>query len=186
MPHTSIDDTTLIYRWFRDFEEANLLLCFKGEFSQDLVNAILLLAETKNEYHNNKTLVKSRVFSILVECLQNICKHGAAPESGGELRPGIVLVGRGENHFFIKTGNLAVNSDVVKLEERLSQLAKLSKEELKALHKKTLAGTSLNEKSGAGLGLVSIARKAEQISYEFKKLDERISFFSLKSIVASN
>ncbi|MBI3501057.1 MAG: hypothetical protein HY063_04620 [Bacteroidetes bacterium] len=186
MLNITSDKPSLIYNWFSDFEKANLMLCFKGDFNQDLVNAILLLAETKNEYHDNKTQVKSRVFSIMVECMQNICKYGTAPEENGDLKPGIILVGRKENSFFIKTGNLIKNSEVEKLEARLKQLSGLSREELKALHKKTLSETILSEKSGAGLGLVSIARKAEKFSYEFRKLDERATFFSLESIVASN
>ncbi len=186
MLETTTDKSALIYNWFRHCEESNLILCFKGDFNQDLVNAILVLAETKQEYHDNKTLVKSRVFSIMVECMQNICKYGATPDVNEELKPGIVLVGRGDNHFFIKTGNLVMNADAEKLEKRLAEVTKLSKEELKKLHKKTLTETTLNEKSGAGLGFVSIARKAEKLMYEFKKLDDRISFFSLEAIVSTN
>lgn len=186
MADTATDKSEYVYNWFLHCEKSNLILCFKGDFNQELVNAILLLAETKHEYHDNKTVVKSRVFSVLVECMQNICKYGTAPEGNEELKPGIVLVGRGDNHFFIKTGNMLLNSDAATLEKRLEQVTTLNKEELKVLHKKTLSETTLSSKSGAGLGLLNVARKAEKLSYEFKKMDERISFFSLEAIISTN
>lgn len=179
-------DKSLVYNWFRHCEEANLILCFQGDFNQDLVNAILTLAETKNEYNNNQTQIKSRVFSVMLECMQNICKYAASSEKKGELKPGIVLVGKGDNLFFIQTGNLVKNTDVENLEKRLAQVTKMNKDELKSLHKKMLRETTLNEKSGAGLGFLGIARKAEKISYQFNKINEAISFFAIEVIITVN
>lgn len=183
---SATDKSTLVYNWFRHCEESNLILCFQGDFNQDLVNAILLLAETKHEYNNNEALIKSRVFSVMVECMQNICKYGTAPESKEELKPGIILVGKGDNHFFIQTGNLVMNNEVEKLEKRLSVVTKMNKDELKNFYKKTLKETTLNEKSGAGLGFLNIARKAEKLSYQFNKINDTVSFFAIEALVSTN
>ena len=179
------DKAQLIYNWFRDCEQANLILSFKGDFSQDLVNAILILAEREPDIHNNTALIRGRVFSIMVECMQNICKYGAVNEVGTELKPGIVLVGREKGFFFLKTGNLVLNAEAQELKERLDAVKKMSKDELKQYHKDTLKQTQLSEKSGAGLGFISIARKSDKFDYEFRKLDERVSFFALEVTIAS-
>jgi len=181
---TSADKSTLIYDWFRHCEESNLILCFQGDFTQDLVNAILLLAETKQEYNEHDTIVKGRVFTVMVECMQNICKYGASSDTKEE-KPGIILVGKGNDNFFVQTGNLVLNSDAEKLEKRLAEVTAMSKEELKASHKKTLRETTLNEKSGAGLGFLNMARKADKLSYRFNKINDKVSFFAIEAIVSA-
>lgn len=173
------DRTTLVFNWFEECERENIILSFKGDFNQDLVNAILLLAERNPGVQGGATLVRARVFSVMVECMQNIRKYGAVNESGSEQKPGIVLVCRDKKGYSVKTGNLVLNEEVDALHARLEQIQGLSKEQLKSLHKDVLAKTQLSEKSGAGLGLISIARKCDEFIYKFKPLNDRVSFFSL-------
>ncbi|MEW6467310.1 MAG: SiaB family protein kinase [Bacteroidota bacterium] len=179
------DRATLLFNWFEECEKENIILSFKGDFNQDLVNAILMLAEREPDVQSGGTVPRARVFSIMVECMQNIRKYGAVNEAGSELKPGIILVCRDKNGYSIKTGNLIVNAEVGALKERLENITRLNKDELKVLHKKVLSETQLSEKSGAGLGLISMARKCDGFSYKFQELNERVNFYSLDILVST-
>ena len=179
------DRAQLLFNWFEECEKENIILSFKGDFNQDLVNAILILAEREPDVQSGGTVPRARVFSIMVECMQNIRKYGAVNDGGNEMKPGIVLVCCDKNGYAIKTGNLVNNNEVASLKERLGKIHPLSKEELKTLHKNVLSETQLSEKSGAGLGLISMARKCDSFSYKFQEINERINFYSLDIYVST-
>lgn len=172
------DKATFLYNWLKECEREHIILCFQGDFNQDLVNAILVLAERGPEVQNSSTVVRARVFSVLVECMQNIRKYGS-PTSQSDLKPGIVIVCLDENGYLLKTGNFIENDEIPNLKKRLDDVIKMSKDELKDLHKKVLGETKLSEKSGAGLGLISIGRKSDGMGYVFKPIDDKTSFYAL-------
>src|SRR3989344_3285197 len=176
----SHDRHKLAYDWIQVCEKENIIITFKGDFNQDLVNAILLIAEHEPDVVDSSTIVRTRVFSIMVECMQNIRKYAAANVGGGDLRPGIILVSMKNGSYNIRTGNLVENNNVFSPKEKLEKIQSLSKEDLKLLHKSVLKKTDLSDKSGAGLGLISIARKSDNIDYQFKQLNDSISFYSLE------
>ena len=185
MTETTQDRALLLFNWFEQCEKENIILSFKGDFNQDLVNAILLLAEREPDVQNSSTVVRARVFSIMVECMQNIRKYGAVNDAGSEMKPGIILVCRNQNSYSLKTGNLVMNDEVSALQSRIEKVIKLGKEDLKALHKKILSETQLSEKSGAGLGIISILRKCDGFEFSFRKLNDRVSFYSLNITVSA-
>ncbi len=178
------DKAAFLYNWLKECEKENIILCFHGDFNQDLVNAILLLAERGPDVQSSSTVVRARVFSVLVECMQNIRKYGA-PTAGSDLKPGIVIVCIDDKGYTLKTGNFIENVGMPMLKEKLDSVIKLNKDELKELHKKVLGETKLTEKSGAGLGLISIGRKSDGMGYVFKTIDDKTSFYSLDVFISN-
>lgn len=175
----------LLYEWLTDCDKEDIILCFKGDFNQDLVNAIVMLTEQEPEMRSESAVVRSRVFSVLVECMQNIRKYGAQLSPGGDLKPGIVIVSCQNGSYTVSTGNFVTAAQAGALEKRLAELKTLSKEELKTLHKQVLSQTELSDKSGAGLGLISIARKGDGFSCHFRKCEKDISFYSLNVLISN-
>ncbi|MGZ3883542.1 MAG: SiaB family protein kinase [Bacteroidia bacterium] len=173
------DKSAFLYSWMKECEKENIILCFQGDFNQELVNAILVLTERGPDIQNSTTVVRARVFSILVECMQNIRKYGASNPISNDLKPGIVIVCLKDGNYTLKTGNFITNAEVPNLKSQLDKIKSMNKEDLKEHHKKVLAETQLSEKSGAGLGLISIGRKSDGFSYIFRTIDEGISFYSL-------
>ncbi len=173
------------HNWIQFLEEKNLVLSFKGEFNRDLINAILLLSSGKGNLNENNTAIKSRIFSIIVECTQNICKHGADDSERSEIRPGIILIGKEDKTAVISTGNLMHNEEVEVLKQKIDALKKLTKEEIKTHAQNVMRTGTLSAKSGAGLGLITILRKSEKLNYEIKKINDKLSFFSLQVYVST-
>jgi hypothetical protein len=66
------------------------------------------------------------------------------------------------------------------LQARIDRINAMDKDELKQYYQDVLSLEGFSEKGGGGLGFIDIARKSGQkLNYEFLKIDENFSFFSL-------
>jgi len=170
------------YEWYSALSQANLILSFKGDFNQELVKAILILTQNRDHIKNENVILQTRLFGVLVECLQNICKHGVGLDDNSDLKPGIVLIGRTANSFRISTGNLISNEEVPELRKKIERINASDAPGLRALQQEILSDTEeLNKNSGAGIGLIYIARRSgEKLEFDFKEMDDKNSFYSLE------
>src|SRR4051812_33461401 len=50
-------------------------LIYEGEINQSLTKAFATLTEKKLEENNEDMSITKKVYHVMVECLQNICKH---------------------------------------------------------------------------------------------------------------
>jgi hypothetical protein len=179
-----IDGHQLAYDWFVLSEKSNLILSFKGDFNQDLITVLLSITEKKSNSADNTDMATTRLLTVIMECLQNICKHALPTENG--FKPGLILVSQTDDLYTVRVGNLMSNSEVESLTKELKDLQKLSKDELKSRHKEVLSKTELSSKSGAGLGLIGVFRKTDKVDFDFKKIDDLSSFFNLTAEISVN
>lgn len=160
-----------------------VLLSYSGGINQSRIDAILGLTESSIIDHGSKRKVMKRVCTILIECLQNISFHGTKDDNG-EANCYITIRQNAEN-IFINTGNLILSEDANLLAYKLEELNKLSEAELRKLYIETLCNQNFSYKGGAGLGFLTIAKKAAQpIKYELQSLNEKFSYFSSEIVVA--
>jgi hypothetical protein len=123
----------------------------------------------------------------MVECLQNISKHADSLDADENERRGIVMVSHGESSYNIITGNVIKNEKVPELRANLEHVNSLDKKGLSELYKKQMREGRISDKGGAGLGFIDIAKKTgSKLTYEFKKLNDEVSFFILTSTVQRN
>jgi hypothetical protein len=122
----------------------------------------------------------------MVECLQNIVKHGESYESGdGYEYNAVFMIGKKGEEYIIASGNPLYNDGIEGLRQRLDKVNSLDKDGLKQLYKDIIKNTSISEKGGAGLGFVDMARKSgKKLEYGFVEMDEERSFFSLKTTIS--
>jgi hypothetical protein len=165
-------------------QNKKIILAFEGGFTQNLTKNILSM--TENNLKNEEEVVKKKVFNVMVECLQNICKYADEVEKPiTTIQDGIFMIGKNEEGYFLVSGNFINNKSISGLEEKIKEVNSLDKEGLKKLYKDTLTTTEIHQKGGAGLGLIDIARKSgNKLSYHFEQIDERISFYSLTTKVS--
>jgi hypothetical protein len=124
--------------------------------------------------------VKRKVTFLMVECFQNIVRHGESVIFDDEHieNPGYFLTKNIDNTHFITSGNLVRKENVKKLTEDLRHVNSLTKQELRELYKKALSTNEISEKGGAGLGLIELARKSgHPIEFSFKPYNKDYSFF---------
>lgn len=169
-------DHNACFEWYSELEKENLVLSFKGEFNHDLVKAILILTQQ----HKVDSAGPSRIFGVIVECLQNICKHGAAISSKNKLRSGIILMGKRSGEYIVGVGNFIKNEKIDGLKDRYDKVNQMDEEGLRKMQHEILINSSLSEEGNAGIGIIYMARKTEgEIKYRFQPVDDNLSFLSL-------
>jgi glucose-6-phosphate-specific signal transduction histidine kinase len=170
-----------VYGIHKIMSDQNLILVYEGEFTQEITKSVLSMAERNLDSIGEEQNTKRKVFNVMVECLQNICKHADGMKKEIERRA-IFMIGMENDSYMITSGNYIVNENIEGLEAKLHQINNLDKEGLKNLYKDLIKNGELSEKGGAGLGFVDIARKSGQkLEYDFTKVNEECSFFSFKT-----
>ncbi len=153
----------------------NILLVYKGDFSQETILPLLKMIEDNLNKHQEEFNIKKRLYLILVEVLQNISKHSL--EMNGR-KEAVFMIGKRGQKYSICAGNMVDEASAQKLKEKITLVNDLNKEELSAYYKKTLKEGVATEK-GAGLGIIDVAKESsEKIVFDLKAKGDA-TFFSL-------
>jgi len=169
-----------ISAFHRLMDEKDIALVYCGEFSQELNKTLLAFTERKFKAENLEDNTRRRIFNIMVELLQNMSKNKVEITEDTPEVSAIFMLGTHNNEFLLMSSNMISNDKIQPLKSRLDQVNSLDKEGLKQLYKDVRLTSSFNDTSGAGIGIIDIARKAEsRLEYNFEELDARYSLFSL-------
>lgn len=170
-----------MFEVYEDLDRRNVVLSFKGDLTSDLLTSILHVIEQKLDRYSESTPVKRKVFNVLVECLQNLFLHSNVSEKDAKGKLSVVvMVAKSDNGYNILTGNVVPKESVKLLSERLTEINRLTKDDLKKLYLETLTDGKRSAKGGGGLGFLEIARKSKQkLEFGFVPYNDKTSFFSL-------
>ncbi|MBK1717678.1 biofilm regulation protein kinase SiaB [Thiocystis violacea] len=171
----------------RQFNEDRILLCFNGPISRSLIEEIGNALRNYLQADDALPGAAMDVFGIYIELTQNI-RHYVA-RMGYNERDGsatVVVARDTQGRYVIMAGNLVERDDGERLRQRVVELAAMDKAELKAAYKAQLRQPrDADALSGAGLGLVDVARKSvEPLRARISPTDgeERV-FFSLSAVI---
>ena len=161
-------------------ERNGIVLIYEGDFSQNFTKSMLAFMEKKFISEELEDIIRRKLFNVMVEILQNLSKHKYQDEHTGDLLSSSFLIGHNRESYFIISSNPIVNDRISSLEEKLKHINSLDKDGLKKAYKEVRLKGKFSEVGGAGIGLIDMARKSgNKLEYEFKPIDQRISFFSL-------
>jgi hypothetical protein len=145
------------------------------------------MAERNMDSYGEQSNIKRKVFNVMVECLQNICKHSETADEemrAAEANNAIFMIGKHENEYVITSGNAIASDKVPEIVEKLDRINSLDREGLKDLYKNIIKNGQLSDKGGAGLGFVDMARKSgRKLRFDFEQINESFTFFSLKTTI---
>lgn len=164
--------------------QQKLLICFSGPFSHSVIEELGKAVRNHLETERIEKSAVMDVFSVYVEQAQNVRNYTASREALGRPIPtnsGIVVIAKDGDHYVVTSGNLVELEDVPKLTALLDRLRGLDKAGLKAAYKEQSRKPVEPGSTGAGLGLIDMARKATRpLEYSVRPVDDRYSFFSLE------
>jgi hypothetical protein len=161
---------------------ASVFISHFGYFSQDFVNSIVEEIETRLLESGEKKSVVKRIFSILVEGLQNIRLHGESDEDGEQTS--FFVITQSDKHFRIYLANLVYNKNMAKINARIDQVNSLQEDEVKQLYLSVLTNGIISSKGGAGLGYITMSMKSKnKITGYFERIDDSLSHYDLRVIV---
>ncbi|MGV6860266.1 MAG: SiaB family protein kinase [Putridiphycobacter sp.] len=180
---------TNIYDIFKQLDERNILLSFKGMITSELLTTILSIMESKMDSYEEKPKVKRKVFNVLVECLQNLYHHIDGDDIDPQVeefdKSALLMIAKNTDNYQIMTGNYMESKNVEDLKNKLDIVNGMNKEELKAYYKEVLSNGERSSKGTAGLGMIDIARKSGQkLDYYFLDIGDETTFFSLTVKIA--
>lgn len=165
----------------KEMTDKRIMLCYRGEMTQDIVIALLNLTENKLNQESSDATIKNRVFSVMIECLQNITQHS---EKSDHSRSNVFIIGSADHGYSIYSGNVVKSDKVPELREKIIRINTMSDDDLKDFYKYMIRNGSLSGNAGSGLGLIQIARKTgNPLDYDFRQMDDGHYFFSLKTLV---
>ncbi len=178
-----------IFDLYNKMEVNNIMLSFKGDITSELMTSILHIMESRLDNMREEPKVKKKVYNVLVECLQNLYHHidevPAQIDKNNSGRSAIFMIGIGNNHYSIVTGNYLLTEKVPAFKEKLERINSMTADDLKNIYKEILNNERLSTKGGGGLGMIDIARKTGQkLNFNFVEINDKYSFFSLNIKVA--
>lgn len=155
--------------------DKDTLMAFTGYFDHLLTT--LLLINIKNKLSTAEVLsgAEKKVYSVLVECIENVSKHTIVGNNAHQIST--LLVRKSTTKYTIITGNHVMNEEVPLLKERLKKVENSTFPELKQCYREQILSKRTDD-NNAGLGILDIAIKTgNQIKYEFKPLTETTAFY---------
>ena len=153
------------------------LLSYIGPVDSAGREGLLALAEKSAAAAGGRTMMK-RIGNVLIECLQNVMRHGLIEDDGfTQLYLTLEATPIG---FQVQCGNMVDFEMRQLLSHRLSEINGMEPDALRKAYIETLCNGELSDKGGAGLGLLSLAKKASgPIEYRFDSQDNERELFTL-------
>jgi hypothetical protein len=160
--------------------ENSVHLIWSGHFSSDVGKEVLSFTETKLSEQDVDSGVRRKVFSILVETLENVAKYSPGLEPEEKYGMPVAMIRLDSGTYSLSTGNLILNDKIAPLKEKLDEINNCNRAELKELFKKALSEQSIDSESTGNLGLLEMARKSgNKLQYQFDKVNDQYSYYML-------
>jgi hypothetical protein len=160
--------------------ENNIYLLWSGHITPDVGKEVLSFTETKLTEDDVESNQKRRVFSILVEIIENVAKYSPGRDPEEKFGMPIAMIRFGDRAYTITTGNLVKNEKVDQLKDTLDKINSYNKAGLKELFRKSLSEQNDSTDGTGNMGFIDMARKSgSKLVYEFEKLNDSYSYYIL-------
>jgi hypothetical protein len=170
-----------VARLERIMAENNIYFLWSGHISQDVGKEVISFTETKLSEDDIESNQKRRVFSILVEIIENVAKYSPGAENEEKFGMPIAMIRVENKTYTITTGNLILNENVAHLKENLDMINRYDKAGLKELFRKSLSDQTPNTESTGNMGLIDMAKKSgSRLKYDFERINDLYSYYTLK------
>lgn len=161
------------------------LLNYQGKVEYETINLLLTQADSQMERVGINRKLKKRTYHVIAEFLENIQKHADFLRthrlSDSSITKSRFTFQQDHEDLILTTGNVIFNKNIRKFQDKLDRLNQMDVDGLKRLHSYCIANGELSNKGGAGLGFIEVVmRSKSKISYNFKPLDDKISYCILQ------
>jgi hypothetical protein len=164
----------------RIMAENNIYLIWSGHLSTDVEREVLTFTETKLEEEDIEMNLRRRVFSILVEILENVAKYCPGKEPEEKFGMSVAMIRMEGDVYCLTTGNLIRNENVEDLKSKLDIINLNDKMGLKELFRSSISGQTIKSESTGNMGLIDMARKSgSKLVYQFEQINDLYSYYTL-------
>jgi len=163
--------------------------CYRGPFLDRFTHTILEIYESTLSARQHQPVVNRKVSFLLVECFQNILRHGetVAGNQPNFSDDGLFSFRSAGDEFIINSINVVPRCEIEALGKLMKNVNSLDADALKELYLQQLNSATFSAKGGAGLGLIELARKSgREVLYEFADAPDERSFFHQQVTFCTN
>ncbi|OQY04313.1 MAG: hypothetical protein B6I20_03325 [Bacteroidetes bacterium 4572_117] len=155
---------------------------FRGDFSSKIVSGILDLAKTTLKESSDTYRIKSKIYYIMGESLQNIARHHCETFYQSPDKYSLFAIHKKNFKYYITSGNIVEIKDIDGIKYKIEKINSLGHDDLREYSRTTRSTGALSEKGGAGLGLIEIAKRSgNKLEYDFKEINDSFSYFYLNT-----
>jgi hypothetical protein len=164
------------------FNKIDILLNVTGIFNHDKLIYIISILES---HMSKRTVLKNKMFSLMIELMQNVVKHADEYTINNlKGKHSVFFITSNNYDVTINSGNYILNEKIPRLKKHLTKINLMSHNELNKFHFDTLVNYKTDKDITYGLGMLDMRIKSRhQLLYNFEKIDDQFSFFSLKVVL---
>lgn len=162
--------------------DAHVIAQHQGTFSQDFVFELASQIEINllNSGESKQTVKK--VFSLLIEGLQNIRIHGLKREDLEDLS--FFILSKNTKDYIFFFSNLIDEKGKLFIEEAIGKINQKSAVELKEYYLGQLSNGIMSEKGGGGLGFITLRMKSDSpLDFNVIPIEKNLYLFTLRMTV---
>jgi hypothetical protein len=160
--------------------ETGIFLDYYGPVNFAVTESLLKKLKKNKEYRALNKTTSKRVYSLAVECLENITRYSSEITSDIIERQPHILIRRDNERIEIISGNPIRIEEKPSLMRKLEKINKSDEAALKFLFEKKI-NSDLNNNKCAGLGLLFMALKTgNKIDYRFDMITDDNLYFEIK------
>lgn len=161
----------------RNEQNMQIVVGHFGTFTSDFVSRLTESIEELFISRGDSSIVRKRIFSILIEGLANVRKHGDIDENSQQI--GYLIIASNDDLYKIVMANLVDNTHRELVESYVKKINSYSEFELNSKYSDVLKNEFLTDSGGSGLGLITTRIKTgNELSSSCFKVNEMLDLFS--------
>jgi len=165
-------------------ENKDEIISYHGYFNYEVTGKLINELKQIRDKINIQKSVYRKILTLMVEVLENNYKYVNSLnkeilEKAGK-KPFFEL-NKETNNYKIISGNPILEKDVKSLSRKIDLINSLEQTELKELYKITMSEGIYDNKDGAGLGMMKMAKISKNpIKYTIENMEENIYFYTIE------
>ncbi len=161
--------------------DPEVFLDYRGPVDFDLIDSILSRLKKTKEFKALNKVTSKRLYSLVVECLENICKHSELSLSENPELYSHLSVRNSDGRIIINSGNPVTQLDKTEIINRLDHINISNESALQELYEHKIQSDLVFGEKCAGLGFIYMALKSgNKIKYSFNNLTNGYLFYELE------
>lgn len=161
-------------------EDGIIFLTYGGFISQALISAMTEALEKEAEQSDLSMGVSNNIFTVFIELSQNMMNYSKAKclDCTDVNSEGLIVVTKDmDENYYIHSQNIVTQKDKEKIEPKLEEILTLDKDGLKKRYRELRRSGRNSHEKGGGIGFYEIAKRSDEINFEFNKINEDKYYF---------
>ena len=161
------------------------ILSYQGPISFSTIDWLLSEFKMAAEDNDLPFRIYKKMISVMIEALENVTKYSDQFQCNGKSTVSSFCpscqISRNASDIELITRNPVKKKDVASLRNKINNVNKHNKEEIKELYKSIITNGEFTPKGGAGLGFIEIAKTTgSKLECAFKTLSKDYTLFTFR------